>query len=152
MSYEVRLEQATSIPLAVVRRRAHIPELSQVVPAACGEVWNVIRALDIPNAGRNIAVYWDEVINLEVGVELDAPFAGHGDVVRSATPAGRVAVTTHFGPYQRLANAHNAVRDWCKSNGHALAGPNWELYGHWLDEWNHDPSMIRTDVYYQLRK
>jgi effector-binding domain-containing protein len=148
MTYEVRLEQVTSIPLAVVRRRAQIPELSQVVPAACGEVWNVIRALDIPSAGRNIAVYWDEVINLEVGVELDAPFTGHGEVVRSATPAGRVAVTTHFGPYQNLASAHNAVRDWCQANGQALAGPNWELYGHWLDEWNRDPSKIRTDVYY----
>ena len=150
MSYEIRLEQHASAPLAVVRRRAQLHELSTVVPAACGEVWNVIRALDISNAGRNIAVYWDEVINLEVGVELDVPFAGHGEVVRSATPAGRVAVTTHYGPYQHLASAHNAVRDWCQANGHALAGPNWELYGHWLEEWNRDPSKIRTDVFYLL--
>jgi hypothetical protein len=32
-----------------------------------------------------------------------------------------------------------------------LAGPNWEIYGHWLDEWNNDPAKIRTDVFYLLQ-
>ena len=31
------------------------------------------------------------------------------------------------------------------------AGPNWEVYGHWLAAWNDDPSQIRTDVFYLLR-
>ena len=34
----------------------------------------------------------------------------------------------------------------------ALAGPNWEIYGHWVDEWNRDPSKIRTDVFYLIKK
>jgi effector-binding domain-containing protein len=59
-------------------------------------------------------------------------------------------MTTHFGPYGGLGAAHNAVRTWCKTNNRTLAGPNWEIYGHWLPEWNTDPSKIRTDVYYQL--
>jgi hypothetical protein len=25
-----------------------------------------------------------------------------------------------------------------------------EVYGHWLDEWNTNPSRIRTDLYYLL--
>jgi hypothetical protein len=50
------------------------------------------------------------VINLEVGVELEAPFAGHGEVVGSATPAGVVATAAHFGPYNRLHEAHQAIR------------------------------------------
>jgi len=35
--------------------------------------------------------------------------------------------------------------------GRPLAGANWELYGHWLDEWNSDPSKIRTDIFYLLK-
>jgi hypothetical protein len=31
-----------------------------------------------------------------------------------------------------------------------LAGPNWEIYGHWKDEWNNDPSKICTEVFYLL--
>jgi effector-binding domain-containing protein len=150
MEYDVRLEQVSSRPLAVVRRRASLQELPRVVPAACGTVWNVVRVQRIPGAGRHVAVYLDGQINLEVGVELESPFAGHGEVIGSSTPAGAVATTVHFGPYGQLHEAHRAIREWCANHGHALAGPNWEIYGHWMDEWNSDPSKIRTDVFYLL--
>lgn len=150
MPYDIRIEQHDSQPLAVVRRRASLPEIPKVVPAACGLVWGVVRSHPIPGAGRHVAIYWDDQINMEVGVEVAAPFAGAGEVIGSATPAGQVATTTHFGPYQRLAEAHQAIRSWCQEHGHALAGPSWEIYGHWRDEWNSDPSQIRTDVVYLL--
>jgi len=150
MHYDIRLEQSTSRPLAVVRRRAAQHELSKVVPEACGLVWNVLRAQQVTGAGRHVAIYWDCGINLEVGAELDAPSAGHGEVVPSAIPAGPVATTTHYGPYGELHHAHVAIQEWCKQNGHTFAGPNWEIYGHWKDEWNRDPSKIVTDVYYIL--
>jgi effector-binding domain-containing protein len=70
--------------------------------------------------------------------------------VCSATPAGAVASATHFGPYGGLGAAHDAVRTWCRENHHQLAGPSWEIYGHWQPEWNDDPSRIRTDVFYLL--
>jgi effector-binding domain-containing protein len=119
------------------------------VPECCGLVWNVVRAQQTP-AGRHVAIYWDGSIRLEVGVELHGPFVEDGEVVRSATPAGAVASTTHFGPYGGLGAAHEAVRQWCRSGSHRLAGPNWEIYGHWRSEWDADPSQIRTDVYYLL--
>ena len=150
MEYVVRLEQASARPLAVVRRRAASHELSKVVPEACGVVWNVIRSQQVAGAGRHVAVYLDGQINLEVGMELDGPFTGHGEVVASATPSGLVATTTHYGPYGQLHGAHEAIHRWCSNNGHALAGPSWEIYGHWKDEWNSDPSLIRTDVFYLL--
>jgi effector-binding domain-containing protein len=150
MAYVVRLEQLSSRPLAVVRRRARTQELSKVVPEACGIVWSVLRAQQIAGAGRHIAVYLDDQINLEVGVELDAPFTGCGEVVSSATPPGPVAMTTHFGPYGLLHQAHGAIQQWCEQHGHTLAGPSWELYGHWRDEWNSDPSKITTEVFYLL--
>ena len=150
MEYVVRLERLGARPLAVVRRRAASHELSKVVPAACGTVWNVIRSQQVAGAGRHVAVYLDCQINLEVGVELDGPFAGHGEVVISATPPGLVATTTHYGPYHLLGDAHESIRQWCAAKGHVLAGPNWEVYGHWKDEWNSDPSKICTEVFYLL--
>src|SRR5262245_13198127 len=151
MEYDVRLEQLSSRPLAVVRRRASLQELAQVIPDACGTVWGVVRAQKITGAGRHVALYWDDQINLEVGVELDAPFAGHGEVVGSATPAGAAATAAHFGPYGRLPEAHQAIRQWCANHGYTLAGPSWEIYGHWTDEWDKDPAKIRTDVFYLLK-
>src|SRR5262245_34334088 len=135
MPYPVRLEHHPAQPLAVVLRRARQSDLPRVVPEACGIVWKVVRAQQIPGAGRHVAVYLDCDINLEVGVELDAPLSvageGLGEVVASTTPAGPVATTTHFGPYQLLHRAHDAIHQWCAENGRTLAGPSWEIYGHW---------------------
>ena len=101
-------------------------------------------------AGRHVAIYWNGDIQLEVGVEAEGPFVEQDPVVRSATPSGSVAFVTHFGPYNRLGAAHDAIRTWCEANGHRLAGPNWEIYGHWQEDWNNNPALIRTDVFYQI--
>jgi effector-binding domain-containing protein len=147
--YVVQVRQLDSIPLAVSRREAQKSELSRVVPECCGLVWNVVRAQHA-KGGRHVAIYWDDRVRLEVGAEIMGPFVETNGVVRSQTPAGLVASTTHFGPYGGLGGAHGAIRDWCAANNRRLAGPNWEIYGHWLSEWDADPSRIRTDVFYQL--
>lgn len=150
MDYTIRLEQAPARPLAVVRRTAKPTDLPRVVPEACGLVWNTLRTAGVTGAGRHVALYRDNVIHLDIGVELDSPFTGTGEVLPAATPAGLVATTTHLGPYGRLHDAHSAIHRWCRANGLTLAGPSWEIYGHWKEEWNSDPSRIVTDVYYLL--
>lgn len=153
MPYPIRTDQAKAVPIAVVRRHASKSELSRVVPEACGTVWNELKAAGL-RGGRHVAVYRhapDGQFDLEIGAEVDTPFAGNGQVVGSALPAGAVATTTHFGPYHQLAGAHQAVQDWCKANSRTPVEPCWEIYGHWLDEWNKDPSRIRTDVFYLLK-
>jgi effector-binding domain-containing protein len=150
MTHTVEFKQVAAGLIGVVRRSAGQHELSRVVPAACGEVWQYFRANPVAKPGRHVAVYWNCTsgqINLEVGVEVDRAFTGDGNVICSATPAGTVATTAHLGGYDRLGEAHDAIVKWCASQGHALAGPNWEVYGHWTD----DPSQLRTDVFYLLK-
>jgi effector-binding domain-containing protein len=151
MSYAIRLQFLPAQPLAVIRRRVAAQQLATVIPQACGQVWNVLRAKNVAGAGRHVALYWDAEINLEVGVELSTPIVSDGEVIASGTPAGRVATTIHFGPYNRLHEAHAAITRWCAAQGHALAGPSWEIYGHWTDECDRDASKIRTDVFYLLK-
>lgn len=150
MEYDVQRKEISACLLAVVRRRAQLKDLAKVVPEACGIVWGVIREQKIEGCGRNVALYLDDEINLEVGVEVNAPFEGCGEVVGSATPAGTVATVVHYGPYDQLYRAHNAVREWCAHRNYHLSGPNWEIYGHWTEAWNHNPAEIRTDVFYLL--
>ena len=150
MVSQVRIEQLPSAPLAVVRRQARQSDLPRLVPECCGLVWNAVRAQQA-RAGRHVAIYWDGSIRLEVGVELLGPFTEQDGVGLSATPAGTVASATHLGPYSGLGAAHQAVRQWCQAHDRELAGPSWEIYGHWLPEWNSDPSQIRTDVYWLLK-
>ena len=126
--------------------------MSRVVVECCGLVWNALKAAGVRGAGRHVAVFLDDVVNLEGGVEMDGEFSGAGEVAASALPVGRVASTVHFGPYQRLGEAHKAVKEFCAKKGYELSGVRWEIYGHWLEEWNKDASKIRTDVFYLLRE
>ena len=66
-STTVQLQQLKSIPLAVIRRQAKQSELSRLVPELCGLVWNEVRAQQA-KAGRNVALYWDGAIRLDVTV------------------------------------------------------------------------------------
>jgi effector-binding domain-containing protein len=150
--YEVQLRNLDRLPLAVVRREARPSELSRLVPECCGIVWNGLKAQYV-KGGRNVAIYSDRadgVIALECGVEVAGRFVESAEIVRSSTPGGRAASVTHLGPYSELGIAHQAIQDWAKANGHQLAGPRWEIYGHWQPDWNDNPSRIRTDVFYLI--
>ena len=148
MHYTVELRSVPATPLLAVRRRATLRELSQVVPDACGVVWKFIRDAQIASTGHNVAVYLSDRFDLEVGVEVGAGITppADDDLSLSATPSGMVATTAHFGPYAGLVEAHEAIQHWCRVHEHRLAGPRWEVYGHWTD----DPDQLRTDVYYLL--
>lgn len=143
----VTLEQRPSTSLAVVRRQVRPSDLSRAVPDGCGAVWAELRSQGL-RGGRNVAIYWDDVIHLEAGVEVSDPFAERGGVVRSTTPAGLVVALKHFGPYGTLSAAHQALMDWCHSNQHRCVGPRWEIYGHWQHAWDTKPSGIETEVAY----
>lgn len=149
MQYEIEITRSELIHTAVVRGRVLPKDLSQFVPAACGEAWAFIRSAGLPRPGRNLALYLSEG-SVEVGAEVSELFVGNDRVHCSQLPTGRVAHTIHFGPYGRLREAHAAIREWCVAQGHRLTGISWELYGHWQESWNNDPASICTDVFYLL--
>ena len=150
MRYHIELINVGTVHTAVVRSRVEPKDLAKFVPAACGEVWSFIRSAGLPRPGRHIALYLDGQGSVEVGAEVSEPFAGNDRVHCSKLPAGEVATTTHFGPYGRLSEAHAEIRGWCAAKGHRLTGIAWEIYGHWDESWNADPSKIRTDVFHLL--
>jgi effector-binding domain-containing protein len=149
MTYTIKNRQIEPQPIACVRRRAKLGELTLVVPQACGDSWSLVKKYGI-KAGRNVAVYLDTDIsgdiNMEIGQEVFAAFPSKADLFCSSMPGGEVATTAHIGPYDRLGDAHRAIVQWVADHKRELAGPNWELYGHWTD----DPAKLWTDVFYLL--
>ena len=156
MDYDVRVCEVTATPLAVARGFATRETLGRRIVELLDEVYRFQAQKNMHQAGLNVVVYRQAPeagqslapggFPVEAGVQVEAPFPSAGTVVCAATPAGPVATTTHMGPYEGLPQAHAAVRQWCGDEGRALAGPRWEIYGHWHD----DPDQRRTDVYYLL--
>lgn len=151
MSQAVSLVRQTAIRTAVIQAKVPRMELARFVPAACGEVWSYVRSAGLMKPGRHVALYGEEEGYVEVGVEIGEAFDGNGRVCCSALPTGVAAAAIHFGAYNRLGEAHVAVREWCAEHGHRVSGVCWEVYDHWQDRWNTDPSLIRTDVFHLLR-
>ena len=146
----ITLESRAGTLVAVVRRLVRPTELSRAVRDGCGTVWAGLKAQGL-RGGRNIAIYWDDDIRLEAGVEMPEGFAEQEGIVRSSTPAGLVVVVRHLGPYGTLSVAHLAIHGWCEANQHRPLGPRWEIYGHWKAAWDTDPSSIETEVAYLVK-
>ncbi len=140
----VRVVEISSQLTAVIRSQAAPGNLSSAVPAACGQVWEYMRAAGHPKPGRNVALYLDGTVTFEAGAEVSAPFPAGPRVFCSHLPGGTVATVTHVGDY-KLAPAHQAIRNWCEANGRSST-LNWEIYRHGTD----DPAKIRTEVFYLL--
>ncbi len=145
-SYVIHAEQVEPRWIAVVQRHAAAADFSSVIPSACGEVWNFIRSNNIPHLGLNLVIYKSHR-EQECGVIVPQPFPSEGNVTCSTTPTGLAAWTEHWGPYDRLGEANDAILLWCKSNNHEPAGASWEVYDHWND----DPAKLRTWVYFLLK-
>jgi effector-binding domain-containing protein len=148
----VSLIETTARTTVVVARQTTWREFPSLWGSMLDEVYAVVKPASADRAGldeerwQNVMLYKDDVPNVEVGVLACGPFSDAGNMITSALPAGVTAATTHRGPYAELDLAHRAVRDWCAAHGRQLAGPRWEIYGHWRQ----DPSDLETEVYYLL--
>src|SRR5262245_1599034 len=150
MDYKVEIAQVMEHLIAAARQRTTFKRIAAEIGRLLESPWALIRQQpELRKDGHNVAIYWNAEGegSIEVGVQIVRRFDDTETVVCSKTPAGRVAITTHFGEYSDLGPAHDAVCTWCKQNGYKLAGPFWEIYGDWED----DPLKRRTDVYYLLQ-
>jgi effector-binding domain-containing protein len=155
MAYKIWIENARRRDLAVIPGHASATTVAREIGARFAQLYQHLRATPGATTGRNVVVYHDETttfqlergIPIEVGVECLLPPDSSNGIRASSTPEGLVATTEHLGPYDRLSDAHSAVRTWCKANGWGIVGTNWEVYGHWSE----DPEQQRTAVYYLVR-
>lgn len=149
-SYSVSLRRAAPRTIAAVRARLVPSRVPGEFKRYLDQVY-AARANGVQLDGQNIFVYRDAPdqpghLDIDFGVGITAPLVPVGDVRAVELPVGEVATTTHRGAYASLRAAHDAVLAWCRSNSRALAGPRWEVYGHWVDG-----EVPRTDIYYLLR-
>ena len=52
-----------------------------------------------------------------------AHFKTAGEAYATETPAGEAAVAVYRGPYNRMNEAHDAIREWMAANRRESAGP-----------------------------
>jgi effector-binding domain-containing protein len=148
--YEVREVIATPRAVAGVRARVALGRVPQEFGRYLDQVYAAAKSGAVALDGQNIFIYRHMTggqLTVDFCVGVTAPFEAAGAVMPLETPSGPAAMTTHVGAYGGLPDANAALREWCRAHGRAIAGPSWEVYGHW----DADPAKLRTDVYYLLK-
>lgn len=140
-------------PTAVIGQTTTWEEFPRVWRQLLDEVYRFVRTrAHLATGGgaelwQNVMLYKDESPDVEVGVLVSGAFEPDGRVIASELPGGEVASARHYGDYAHLGATHDGVRAQVAAHGRELAGPRWEIYGHWRE----DPSKLETDVFWLLR-
>lgn len=148
---DVQIRDVAQQYLAAVRENTTGRNLAITIRKLLDEnaVYRFLKEAGIEQHGRNTFVYWDDDtgLNIEVGVQVFAPFTGSDRVICTSTPPGRAAMLVHVGPYDQLGRTHDAIIAWCRENQQTMTGLRWEVYG----RWNDDPAKLTTEVFYLLK-
>jgi len=153
MPVSVNLQTVHPCKLAAVRREVAPGAVGSAWGPALGKVWEFIRSQPgLRTDGHNIFLYHhpaqlDEPILCDFGVEVTRTFETAGEVYATETPGGEAAVAVHRGPYNRMNEAHDAIRKWMAANRRESAGHSWEIYG----DPTPDPADTETTVVYLLK-
>lgn len=138
-------------PRSVAGVRAVVPpgRVAEYFGRCLDEVYAAGRTGSIALDGQNIFIYHprsDGNLTIDFCVGTPGPFDAIGDVTWRETPSGWAARSVHRGDYGTLGVTNRAIREWCREHHKTLAGPSWEVYGHWEP----DPTKLVTEVYYLL--
>ena len=127
--------------------------------SALGKSWEFIRSqTGLRTDGHNVFLYHHVLLYhhptrqgaptlCDLGVEVTRTFETAGEVYATETQGGEAAVAVHRGPYNRMNEAHEAIRKWMAANWRESAGHSWEIYG----DPTPDPADTETTVVYLLK-
>src|SRR5258708_32252436 len=110
-NYAVEVKNVDLVHTAIVHGHARRDNMPKVIRALFDEFY-----ADPPpglkssaERGLNVVFYrhkggkiTEEGVAIEVGVQIAAPCQDHGKVGCSSTPAGEVAIVTHWGDYSEF--------------------------------------------------
>ena len=147
ISYHVEARTLTEQPTAVARARLPVDGIGRWLPGAYEAIMTYLDEVGIAPVGPPFARYTFHGItaDVEAGLPVAEPVTGRGRVVPAVLPGGTVAVTTHYGPYEGLVAAYDAVAGWMKEHDRQPDGPHWEVY--YTDpSAEPDPARWRTDL------
>jgi len=152
MGYRCELVEQQARPTLVVRTRAAVGRLPQVLGPAWGQVMaSAGKAGAIPSDAPFVAYHNMEMqdLDLEIGFTFARPLEGEGDVRAGEIPAGKTVQCLHVGPYDQVGAAHEALEAWIAEHGLQHAGPAYEFYLN--DPQEVQPDQLQTRVVLPVR-
>ena len=145
MSYVVELETMSERPAAVVAGTVSEGKVGSFIGKAFTSVMQALSEQHQFPVGEPFACYHvnGNTFEIHAGFPVTSPVTASGNVEPFMLPGGNVATTLHVGPYDKVADAYNAIMAWLPTQNLQPAGDPWEVY---LDEPGVDEPRTRVFV------
>lgn len=151
MDYEIETKEIPSQRIASIREKTTKKELGATLERIFGEVFGHLKGRGVPGHPP-IAVYHEfseQSVDVEGGIAAPADLNPKGRIGITELAGGKVAITNHFGPYEKLPEAYDAIQKWAADEGIKLGAPPREIY--WNDPGDDpDPPKLRTEVVWPI--
>jgi effector-binding domain-containing protein len=147
MGYVIESRTLGQQPTAVRRATLSAAEVGSWLADSYSTVAEYLQRGGVTISGPPYAryVFRGNQVDVEAGFPVSRPVSTDGGIEASALPDGTAAITTHYGPYERLEDAYKAVLGWIHDHGFEPAGAHWEVYfTNPIEE--ADTARWRTDV------
>ena len=141
-------------PCLVIRTSGAMPDLPKFAPPKFGELRDWMRTRGIapkPGFFRYRRFGAGGHVELDVGNLVTAAETGAGNVEADNLPAGRYALATYIGPYDRLYDAFSMLQGWMAMRGLKPARNGDEIGGQ-IEIYRvspmdvDDPAKFETDI------
>ena len=131
MTYQCQVSDRGAQPTLVVRKRASVQQLPQILGQAWGAIMHYAGRNGTAPAGPPFVGYHNmdmQDLDLEIGFPFPKSLNGEGEVQAGELPGGKAAECLHVGPYDKIAAAYEAMQKWLDENGHTPTGIAYEFY------------------------
>ena len=152
MTYQCKLSDREAQPTLVVRKRASVQQLPQVLGQAWGAIMQYADRSGLTPAGSPFVAYHNmdmQDLDLEIGFPFPKSLSGEGEVQAGELPGGQAAECLHVGPYDKIAAAYEALQKWLDENGGKPTGIAYEFYLN--DPRTTRPEELQTQVIFPLK-
>jgi effector-binding domain-containing protein len=145
----VEIKEVSDQPALLIRERAHLDQLNELIPAALAEVHGHVKAAGVAVAGPPVVLTppwttrewstWRWAGRSRTA--LGAPVASRTQRCRPGT----MLVYEHRGPYRELGRAHHALWELVEREGLTVDGSPREVYVTDPEEVP-DPALVRDEA------
>ena len=131
MDYEVSEKELAPQPALTHRVTVTMPTIAERIGAGFGVLMEHTAKTGAQWAGPPFILYPEDcgdAFEIVICMPVVPGAAGGEGVDLEEIPGGRVATTTHVGPYREVGNAYTAMQKWMTDNGCHPAGKAREIY------------------------
>ena len=131
MSYQCQLIDRPSQPVASIRTHAAVENLPQVLGQAYGAVAQYLGQIGQSPIGEPFTAYYNmdmQNLDLEIGFPVAKAIPGKDTIQPGEIPGGKAVTCMHKGPYDKMAEAYEAMDQWMKDNHVEPSGVCYEFY------------------------